>query len=221
MGIEESQPAYIPAARWRVFTRLYDPVVALTMRERKWRGQMAVRVSADLPADGLAVDLGCGTGTFAIDLAGSRRDARVVGVDGDAEILELARAKAGAGAVDWRQGMADDLPLDDDSVDAFSASLFLHHLLWEEKREALAEARRVLRPGGHLHIGDWGPPQDLAMSGMFYVLQAIDGFDRTRDHRAGRLPELFDGAGFESIERYGRLRTGFGALDLWRAVNPA
>ena len=50
------------------------------------------------------------------------------------------------------------------------------------------------------------------MSGAFFVLQAIDGFDRTRDHRAGRLPELFAGAGFDPVERYGRLRTGLRRL---------
>jgi ubiquinone/menaquinone biosynthesis C-methylase UbiE len=223
MGIDKTGPAaagegkYVPAARWRVFTRAYDPVIALTMRERRWRGLMEERVSADLPEGGVAVDVGCGTGTFAIGLAARRPDARAIGVDGDAEILDLARGKAGAAEVEWRRGLAQKLPLDDDSADVVSASLMLHHLLWEEKQEALAEARRVLRPGGRLHVADWGPPQDPAMSGAFFLLQAIDGFDRTRDHRAGRLPELFAGAGFDRVERYGRLRTGFGSFDLWAA----
>jgi ubiquinone/menaquinone biosynthesis C-methylase UbiE len=222
MGIEQEQHSaakYIPAARWRVFTRVYDPVIALTMRERSWRATMAERVDADLPEGGFAADVGAGTGTFAIALAARRPDARVAGIDGDPEILARAAAKSGGDAVEWRPGLAQELPLEDGSVDVLTTSLMLHHLLWDEKRAALAEAVRVLKPGGVLHVADWGPPQDPLMSGAFYVLQAIDGFARTRDHRAGRLPELFAAAGLSSVERYERLRTGFGGLDLWRAEN--
>jgi ubiquinone/menaquinone biosynthesis C-methylase UbiE len=225
MGINESSPPatadakYIPAARWRVFTRVYDPVIALTMRERRWRGAMEERVGADLPEGGVAVDVGCGTGTFAIVLAARRADASVIGVDGDAEILRLARGKQGAGGVDWRQGLAQGLPLEDDGADVLTTSLVLHHLLPEQKGEALAEAARVLRPGGSLHVADWGRPHDPLIGAAFLVAQAIDGFDRTADHRAGRLPEYFAAAGFGSVERYDRLRTGFGSLDLWRAEN--
>jgi SAM-dependent methyltransferase len=223
MGIDKSEtdvtsePRYIPAARWRVFTRVYDPVLAVTLRERRFRGLMARRVSADLPEDGAAVDVGCGTGTFAIALASQRPDARLTGVDGDPEILGLARGKPGAGAIEWREGLAQSLPLAESSADVVTMSLVLHHLLPEEKREALAEARRVLKPGGRFHIADWGKPHDPLISALFFVAQAIDGFDRTRDHRAGRVPELITEAGFDSVERYGRFRTAFGSLDLWTA----
>jgi ubiquinone/menaquinone biosynthesis C-methylase UbiE len=223
MGIDRQQaadPKYIPAARWSVFNRVYDPILALTMRERRWRALMLDRVDADLPRGGVAVDLGCGTGTFAISLAERRPDATVTGVDGDEEILALARGKRGAGGVDWRQGLAQGLPLDDAAADLLSTSLVLHHLMPEDKAAALAEAARVLKPGGRLHVADWGKPHDPLLSGAFFVAQMIDGFARTADHRAGRLPEFFAAAGFDSIERYGRLRTGFGSLDLWRALRP-
>jgi ubiquinone/menaquinone biosynthesis C-methylase UbiE len=222
VGIEHQkspEARYIPAARWRVFTRVYDPVIALTMRERRWRGQMAERVDDDLPRGGVAVDLGAGTGTFAIALAVRRPDATVIGVDGDGEILSLARAKDGAEGVERRQGLAQELPLEDDSADLLTTSLVLHHLLPEDKTAALTEAARVLKPGGLLHVADWGRPHDPLQSAALFVVQAIDGFDRTGDHRAGRLPEYFAAAGFGSVERYGRLRTGFGSLDLWRAEN--
>jgi ubiquinone/menaquinone biosynthesis C-methylase UbiE len=210
----DAEPRYIPAARWRIFSRLYDPVLALTMRERRFRALMMERVEAELPSGGTAVDVGCGTGTFALALAARRGDARVVGIDGDAEILGFARAKPGSGEVEWQEGLAQKLPLPDASADVVTTSLVLHHLLPEDKREALAEARRILKPGGHLHIADWGSPSDPLMSALFLVSQAIDGFDRTSDHRAGRLPAFVAEAGFEPVESYGRLRTAAGTIEL-------
>lgn len=208
---------YIPAARWRVFSRLYDPVLAVGMRERRFRGLMLERVGADLPEGGTAVDVGCGTGTFGIALAGRRGEAGVVGVDGDPEILAIARGKAGGNTVDWRDGLAQELPLADESADVVTMSLVLHHLLPEDKSKALAEARRVLKPGGRLHVADWGRPRDPVISALFFASQALDGFDRTRDHRAGRLPELIARAGFDPVERYGCFRTPFGSLELLAA----
>lgn len=213
----QAEPRYIPAARWRAFTRLYDPVLALTMRERRFRGEMLGRVEVDLPDGGTAVDVGCGTGTFALALKGRRPDAQVVGVDGDEEILGLARAKRGAEGIEWREGLAQKLPVPAQGADVVTISLVLHHLLPDDKRKALVEMKRILKPGGRLHVADWGPPRDPLMSGAFFVAQAIDGFDRTADHRAGHLPAFIEEAGFDSVERYGRFRTAFGVVELLTA----
>lgn len=213
----EAEPRYVPAAGWRVFTRLYDPVLARTMREKRFRGAMLRRVEADLPEGGTVVDVGSGTGTFALALKERRPDARVIGVDGDEEILGLAQAKPGAAGVEWRQGLAQELPVEAASADVVTTSLVLHHLLPDDKRKALAEMKRVLKPSGRLHVADWGRPSDPLMSALFYVVQIGDGFDRTADHRAGRLPEFIGGAGFDSSERYDRFRTAFGVIELLTA----
>jgi len=214
----ETEPRYIPAARWRAFTRLYDPVLALTMREARFRGEMLRRVEGDLPEGGTVVDVGCGTGTFALALKERRPDAQVVGVDGDEEILALARAKPGAEEIEWREGLAQELPVPSGTADVVTISLVLHHLLPEGKRRALGEMKRILEPGGRLHVADWGRPADPLMSGLFFVAQAIDGFDRTADHRAGRLPAFIEEAGFGPVERYDRFRTAFGVVELLRAM---
>jgi len=141
----------------------------------------------------------------------------VIAVDGDAAVLRLAQRKPGADRVTWHRGLAGELDLDDATADAVVMSLLLHHLDPRAKHRALTDARRVLRPDGRLHVADWGKPHDPVMRAAFGVLQLIDGIQGTHDHAAGRLPAFLAHAGFPHVERYGRLRTGWGSLELLEA----
>ena len=212
-----AEPRYVPAAGRAVFTPLYDRVMALTMREPRWRPQLAQRVLDGLQDGDVVVDVGCGTATQAIDLAARRPGIRVIGVDGDQQILELARAKPGGERVELRVGDATELPLGDGSAAAVICSLLLHHLAPAAKSKALREAHRVLRPGGSLHVADWGRPAGPLAAAGFAVLRLIDGREGTADHAAGRLPAMIEAAGFEPPATATRLRTPFGTLELLRA----
>jgi ubiquinone/menaquinone biosynthesis C-methylase UbiE len=205
---------YIPAAGRGALTRLYDPIVALTMREGTFRSRLQEAVSAAVPEGGRVLDVGCGTGSFAVRLAAARPDATVVGVDGDPEALTIAAGKPGAARVDFREGLADALPVKDASADAITMSLVLHHLTRATKRAALVEARRALKPGGRLFVADFGPAQDPLMRAAFFVVQVLDGFETTRDHAAGALPGLLAEAGFTTPPPFARLRTAAGRLYL-------
>ena len=187
------------------------------MREERWRPVLRDHVLAGVPEGGRVIDIGAGTGTLAIALAEARPDVEVVGIDGDPGVLAQARAKPGAGRVTWQTGLAGELPLADASADAAVLSLVLHHLGPDGKRRALAEVARVLRPGGRLHVADWGRPATPALRGAFFALQVLDGFEGTRDHAAGRLPDLLRAAGFADVRRGGRLRTTWGTLELLEA----
>jgi ubiquinone/menaquinone biosynthesis C-methylase UbiE len=211
---QEQEQRYVPAAGFAALTRFYDPILKLTSREDAFRSRLLEAVTRALPDGGAVLDVGCGTGTFAIRLAAARPDARVVGLDGDPAALGIARAKRGAARIDWREGLAGALPLEDSSADAITMSLVLHHLTRDAKAAALAEAHRVLRPGGLLHVADWGKPHDPLMRAAFFGLQLVDGFATTRDHASGALPGIVAAAGFTSAPPLARLRTVFGSLYL-------
>ncbi|MDQ3644194.1 MAG: methyltransferase type 11, partial [Actinomycetota bacterium] len=86
------------------------------------------------------------------------------------------------------------------------------------KRAALAEARRVLRRGGRLHVADFGRSQDPIMRILFAGLQVLDGFSNTADHPAGRLPGMIEAAGFHTVERRLGLRTAWGSFEVLSAA---
>jgi ubiquinone/menaquinone biosynthesis C-methylase UbiE/DNA-binding transcriptional ArsR family regulator len=107
-----------------------------------------------LPDTWVVGDLGCGTGATAARLA--PHVARVIGVDGSAEMLAAAATRvARFGNVDLRRGPLEALPVEGGSLDAALMLLVLHHL--PAPADALAEAARVLKPGGRLLVVDMLP----------------------------------------------------------------
>jgi ubiquinone/menaquinone biosynthesis C-methylase UbiE len=88
--------------------------------------------------------------------------AEVIGIDPDPGALRRARRKAARAGLPVRveRGFAGELPFPDGSIDRVLSSLMLHHLDEDEKRRAMREIRRVLRPGGQLHLVDFAgtPP---------------------------------------------------------------
>ncbi|HYH80553.1 MAG TPA: metalloregulator ArsR/SmtB family transcription factor [Longimicrobium sp.] len=99
-------------------------------------------------------DLGCGTGQVSESLAPFVR--RVVSVDSSPAMLGAARGRLGGVAnVEVRAGELEALPVDDGELDAALLFLVLHYVA--EPAEALAEARRVLKPGGVLLVVDMAP----------------------------------------------------------------
>ncbi|HEV7883761.1 MAG TPA: class I SAM-dependent methyltransferase, partial [Solirubrobacteraceae bacterium] len=118
---------YVPAAGRAWLTGSYDTTVALSMREAAWRPVLIDAVAGDVARGGTAVEVGCGTGSLTTALAAARPDATVIGVDGDASILELARCKPGAERVTWLEGLAGSFAVPAASADAAVCSLLLHH----------------------------------------------------------------------------------------------
>jgi len=212
-----ARDGYLPALRFPALTRLYDPVVGLTSRERRFKELLVDQAAPE--AGQRILDLGCGTGTLAIQVKQRQPDADVVGLDADPAMLSQAREKAGRAGVELTltEGMSNELPFEDGSFDRVLSTLFFHHLDPEPKRQTVREIARVLRKGGELHVADWGRPSDPVMAVAFLGIRLLDGFENTAENARGELPAIFEEAGLERAEQTDRLRTVLGTLALYRA----
>jgi ubiquinone/menaquinone biosynthesis C-methylase UbiE len=211
------QQSYIPALAYRSLTGLYDPLVRITTRERRFKA--ALLQQARLRAGQQVLDLACGTATLTIAAKRMQPRADITGVDGDPDILARARIKAAkAGAeLKFDESLSQHLPYADSSFDVVLSSLFFHHLDRENKLATLSEVWRVLKPGAELHIADWGKAANPLMRVLFLIVQMLDGFATTTDNVAGRLPELLRASGFKEVEETQRFSTVLGTLALYRA----
>lgn len=155
----KKRPHFIPALHFHELTRWYDPMMRRLFPETGIKAAMIAQ--ARIQPGQAVLDAGCGTGTLALLIKRVHPDAAVSGLDIDFRILAIARGKARQQGdfIDWQQGSAACLPYADGSFDRVFASLLLHHLTRDDKRQMLREAFRVLKPGGELYTADFGKPQ--------------------------------------------------------------
>jgi ubiquinone/menaquinone biosynthesis C-methylase UbiE len=138
-------------------------------------------------------------------------------------MLAPARRKAAEAGVDVRldEGLADALPYSEAAFDKVLSSLLFHHLPRVTKEAAAREVARILKPGGELHVADFGRPPDAVARLQFLFVQVFDGFENTGDNVRGELPAIFADAGLNEVRERSRLRVAAGSLSLYSATKPA
>lgn len=211
---------YVPALGWNILTPLYDPLVRVTTREISFKSRLLDEAGIDKAAR--ILDVGCGTGTLLLLARRRSKSLLAIGLDGDMNVLDIARSKARRyiEQIALIQAFCFDIPFADDAFDRVLSSLMLHHLTRSEKVRTLQEVFRVLRPGGELHVADWGQPHNLLMHMLAFSVRLGDSFARTADNVKGRLPALFRDTGFEKVSETARFATLFGTLSLYKARKP-
>lgn len=150
--------------------------------DQAWRRRLVRRVAAANPRDVLDVATGSGDVAFALARA-LPPPARITGMDFCAPMLDEATAKhralpaASLPHLDFALGDGLALPLGDDTQDAVTVSFGLRNMA--DRHRALSEMRRVLRPGGRVHVLEFSQPYDWFRPLYYFytkrILPAIAG----------------------------------------------
>jgi len=137
----------------------------------QWAGPVAD--AAGVQTGQRVLDVACGTGVLAramverVSPTGS-----VVGLDVNEGMLDVARRTAPQ--IEWRQGVAEELPFADNSFDAVGSQFAL--MFFNDRRAALREMMRVLKPGGRMAIAVWAALEDTpGYAAMVDLLRRLFG----------------------------------------------
>ena len=204
-----SNQKYIPALSFRWLTPFFDAIIDGSMSIAPMRRALLAQMG-DLD-NKKVLDVGSGTGTMSIMIKRAHPAADVTGLDGDPQILEIARSKARRLGleVQFDQGMSFALPYPNESFDLVLTSMMLHHLTREDKQKTAQEMYRVLRPGGQLFGADFGEPRsDFGKA----IRPLTRRFERVAENVDGLLPVMFRNAGFKNYTETNRYLFGSIAL---------
>ena len=212
-------PKSLPT-RGRVLTHgawLYDFLQPLVTFGKEDRLNRAI-ADALTPRDGECIlDVGCGTGLLTAEVAGRLTCGRVIGIDASRPMIAIARRKRETAICQFELALAEDLPLEDSSLDAVVSALFFHHVPLELKRKCAREIFRVLRPGARVAIADLDRPWSFLGKLYSYSAWLLLRQPEIRENIDGLLFRALLEAGIEGLS------PGFGVLGcirIWRGRKP-
>jgi len=171
--------------------RFFDPFL-FRGKVRQMR-QRTIALACLQPGE-QALDVGCGTGTLALEIQRRVCSAgRVAGIDPGTEQIARARSKATRRKVpiEFQVGVIEQLPFADQTFDVVFSTLMMHHLPAPLKRQGLSEIARVLKPGGRLVIADFTHKKERQGPASHFHA----GGSRVQD-----LVALIQEAGFSQVE---------------------
>lgn len=214
-----AQKPFTPALGRAGLTGAYDLTIRLLTRERIWRTALLEQVA---PRDGeTIIDVGCGTGSFAILMKQRAPGARIVGLDPDLDVLGRAEAKARKAGIDieWRQGFASDAAFLGARFDKAVSSLVFHQIATTGKRSGIAAMIAALKPAGELHIADYARQASRAMRLLFRLtVQRLDGVADTQPNADGAIEAILAEISGSAVPPKRVIPTLTGAISLFQVT---
>jgi ubiquinone/menaquinone biosynthesis C-methylase UbiE len=220
-GMSENHPNqvkhrhdYLPAAGRDAFLPYYDVMTAALGAAKVHRTLIG---QAGLAAGQRVLEIGCGTGNLTVRAKRAHPGVELIGSDPDPLALARAQRKArGLTGIRFERAYSQRLPYPDASFDRVLSSLMLHHLDHDTKVATAAEVARVLRPGGSLHLVDFGGQQH-GLHGFLARRMVKSG--HVADHDG--IPQLLSAAGLECTELTSHRLRIMGTITYYRATRPA
>ena len=126
-----------------------------------WKRALVAGLSPVEGSTPRCVDIACGTGDIALQIAERFPDAEILGIDLTPEMIELAKARNHKTRVSFTTGDMSHLPLEDDSVDILTGGYAIRNA--PDLGETLTEFARVLKPGAQAVFLDFSKPNSSAM----------------------------------------------------------
>ena len=175
---------------WSVAAPLYDLPILQDWVYRPAQNE----VIAALRRSGArkVADIACGTGILADRIAQELHPDEVYGVDMSDGMLAQARARSSE--VVWRKGPAENLPFDDDALDAVVSTSAFHFF---DQPAALREFHRVLAPGGLAAVATLSPRQPLPLHRL-----SANRLNPAHNPSPTEMRALFEGAGFDVSDQH-------------------
>ena len=203
-----AQQDYLPAAGKDWALPFYDFITKALGADRARNDLLALM---DLQPNERLLDIGCGTGTFAVLLKRRFPNLEITGLDPDPKALARAQRKASRAKLSLKfdQGYSNQLPYEARSFEHVTSSFMFHHLKREDKEPTLREVVRVLKPGGDLAFVDFTGPEPGAKQG---ITNRVHSSEQLADNREHRVIQLMRAAGFADAKVIRRGAFFFGLL---------
>lgn len=175
----------------------------------------------DLSPHSKVLDVGCGTGFAVLMLGSMLTSGKACGVDISEEMISQAKAKVSqelGDRVEFQQACSDNIPYPSEEFDFIMCTNSFHH--YPDPLLALAEMRRLLKPGGQLIILDNAVDRSIYTWLWDRVLRLIET-GHVRYYRSWEIGDMLRQAGYEPVElkhlknefmKHGKL---FASLQVW------
>lgn len=195
-------------------TGAYDPLIARWPAGNKMRSTV---IDALDPVPGQRLlELGCGSGRLAIAIKRRCPDVAITAVDGNRDILKIARDRANQAGmdIDFKLGDFTSCPLEG-TYDRVYSTLVLHHLTLDAKQQVFDRIRGLLVEGGSFVIADFSRHHGSGQAVLSRLSTLSDPLGGKQPHRDGSF-ETAMRESFSDVRSLAQIPSVFGAIEVWR-----